>query len=268
MEGGGHMTAYDGRPEFRVPPQPEYQGQPGWEQSGGPPPPGWGQPGPEPQAWGQPGGEPPGWGQPGPEQPGWGPPTGEYPGWEQQPAWEQPEPPRAVRLLVPLAVGSMVAVILGVYSSVNDPTGIAVNVAGFSGPLQAKVWLATGSVGLAVVQLLSSFVMYDKVPGIPPPFWIGAVHRWSGRIAFALAIPVAIHCLYAIGFQLGSPRALIHSALGCLFFGAFVVKMLGLRKDGLPGWALPVLGGVVFTMLVGVWATSSLWYFTTFGFQR
>ncbi len=28
---------------------------------------------------------------------------------------------------------------------------------------------------------------------------------------------------------------------------------------------LPVLGGVVFTLLVGLWSTSSLWFFTTFG---
>lgn len=190
-------------------------------------------------------------------------PPQDYPGW--QPA---PPPPRAVHLLVPLIAGSMVAVILGVYSSLHEGTGIAVSVAGFSSALPAKAWLATGAVVFAVVQLLSSFVMYDKVPGIPPPLWIGTVHRWSGRIAFLLAIPVAIHCLYAIGFVVDSPRALVHSLLGCLFFGAFVVKMLGLRKEGLPGWALPLLGGLVFTMLVGLWLTSSLWYFTTFGIQR
>lgn len=191
-----------------------------------------------------------------------------YPGWEQyQP--EPPSPDRAGQLVVPLLIGSMVAVVLGVYSALHSPTGIAVNVAGFSGPLPAKAWLTTGAVTFAVVQLLSSFVMYGKVPGIPQaPGWIGGLHRWSGRVAFLLAIPVAIHCLYALGFVVDSPRALIHSLLGCLFFGTFVVKMLGLRKDGLPGWALPVLGGLAFTMLVGLWLTSSLWYFTTFGIQR
>jgi hypothetical protein len=53
--------------------------------------------------------------------------------------------------------------------------------------------------------------------------------------------------------------------LGCLFFGAFTVKMLGLRRDGLPNWALPVLGGTVFALLVGLWWTSALWFFTTIG---
>jgi hypothetical protein len=179
-------------------------------------------------------------------------------------------PPRPVWLLmlVPVLVGSLVAVSLGAYAAVHEPTGIAVNLAGFSGPLHAKVWVATGAVAFAVIQLLSAVVMYDKVPGVPPPVWIGGVHRWSGRIAFLLAIPVAIHCLYAVGFQVSQPRALAHSLLGCLFFGAFVVKMLGLRKDGLAGWVLPVLGGFVFTILVGLWLTSSLWFFTTFGVVR
>lgn len=167
-------------------------------------------------------------------------------------------------MVLPLLFGSLVAVSLGAYSALHEPTGIAVSVAGFSGPMHAKVWLATAAVTFAVVQLLSAAVMYTN----RAPSWIGGVHRWSGRIAFLLAIPVAIHCLYAVGFQVGQPRALAHSLLGCLFFGAFVVKMLGLRKDGLRGWVLPVLGGSVFTLLVGLWLSSSLWFFSTVGVVR
>lgn len=172
---------------------------------------------------------------------------------------------RAPVLLVPFLIGAVVAVILGGYANVHEPTGIAVNVAGFSGPLEAKVWLTSGAALFAVVQLGSALVMYGKIPGVGAPAWLGAVHRWSGRAAFLLAVPVAVHCLYAIGFQTATPRVLLHSVAGTLFFGAFTVKMLGLRRDGLPGWALPVLGGVVFTLLVGLWWTSSLWFFTTFG---
>lgn len=174
---------------------------------------------------------------------------------------------RAPLLLVPFLVGALVAVVLGVYGNVHEPTGIAVNVAGFSGPLEAKVWLTSAAALLALVQLVSALVMYGKVPGVEAPTWLGAVHRWSGRAAFLLAVPVAVHCLYAIGFQTATPRVLLHSLAGTLFFGAFTVKMLGLRHDGLPRWALPVLGGVVFTLLVGLWWTSSLWFFTTFGVE-
>lgn len=174
-------------------------------------------------------------------------------------------PGGASLLLVPLAIGSAVAITLGVYGGLHTPTGIAVNLAGFSGPLEAKVWLASAVLVLALVQVTSALVMYGRLPGITAPGWIGALHRWSGRAAFLLAIPVAVHCLYAIGFQTFTPRVVIHSLLGCVFFGAFTVKMLGLRRDGLPGWALPVLGGTVFAVLVGLWWTSSLWFFTTFG---
>jgi hypothetical protein len=170
-------------------------------------------------------------------------------------------------LVVPLLVGTVVAVVLGVYGGLHTPTGIAVNLAGFSGPLEAKVWVASAALLFALVQLGSALVMYGKVPGVASPSWIGGLHRWSGRAAFLLAVPVAVHCLYALGFQTFSTRVFVHSVLGCAFFGAFTVKMLGLRRDGLPSWALPVLGGTVFALLVGLWWTSSLWFFTTIGVQ-
>lgn len=175
-------------------------------------------------------------------------------------------PDRGTRLLlVPLLVGSAVAITLGVYGNVHTPTGIAVNVAGFSGPLEAKVWLTSGALLLALVQIASALAMYGRLPGLRAAAWTGALHRWSGRVAFLLAVPVAVHCLYAVGFQTLTPRVAVHSVLGTLFFGAFTVKMLGLRRDGLPGWALPALGGAVFTALVALWWTSSLWFFTTIG---
>lgn len=179
---------------------------------------------------------------------------------------QHPAPERAAHLLlVPLLVGSVVAVVFGVYGGLHEPTGIAVNLAGFSGPLEAKVWLASAALFFALVQVISALVMYGKLPGLTSPGWIGTLHRWSGRAAFLLAVPVAVHCLYALGFQTFSTRVFVHSLAGCLFFGAFTVKMLGLRRDGLPGWALPVLGGTVFALLVGLWWTSSLWFFTTIG---
>lgn len=209
--------------------------------------------------------QPPGW----PEPVGWQPEPAGWQGpaeWEDIPNWRER---RGWQLLVlPLLVGSLVAVSLGVYARMHEPSGIAVSVAGFSGPLQAKVWLATGAAAFGLLQVLSSLMMYGRFPSLGmPPGLTGGLHRWSGRIAFLLAVPVAIHCLYAVGFGVGSPRVLAHSLLGCLFFGVFVVKMLGLRKEGLPGWALPTLGGLAFTGLIGLWLTSSLWFFSTFGMQ-
>ncbi|SDU51757.1 DUF6529 family protein [Jiangella alkaliphila] len=181
-----------------------------------------------------------------------------------EPLFVEPER-RATLLLVPFLVGAAVAVVLGVYANVHEPTGIAVNVAGFSGPLEAKVWMTSAAALLAVVQVVSALAMYGRLGRFEPPSWIGALHRWSGRAAFLLTVPIAVHCLYALGYQTATPRVLVHSAAGTLFFGVFTVKMLGLRRDGLPGWALPLLGGAAFTLLVALWWTSSLWFFTTFG---
>jgi hypothetical protein len=168
-------------------------------------------------------------------------------------------------LAAPLIIGAAVSVALGTYGKLHHPTGIAVSVAGFSSPQTVKVWLATGAVVFAVAQLLSAVVMYGKAPGLSAPSWIGAAHRWSGRIAFLLSIPVAVHCLYALGFQAFDARVLAHSLIGCVFFGAFTMKMLLLTKRGLAGWVLPLAGGLIFAMLVGLWLTAALWFFTTTG---
>ena len=171
-------------------------------------------------------------------------------------------------LIVPSLIGALVALALGIYGRVHSPTGIAINIAGFSSPGTVKSWLATGATVFAIVQVGSALVMYGKIPRVTAPEWIGGLHKWSGRIAFLLAVPVAIHCLYALGFQQYSTRVLIHSVFGCLFFGAFTVKMLILPKRGLPGWVLPVVGALVFTLLVVIWLTSAYWFFSTFGIKR
>ena len=189
------------------------------------------------------------------------------------PGTSAPLPPQraasgAAKLVVPTVIGGLVALTLGIYGRLHSPTGIAVNIAGFSSPGSVKSWLATGATVGALIQVGSALVLYGKVPRVTAPSWIGGLHRWSGRTAFLLAVPVAVHCLYALGFQGYSTRVLIHSLLGCAFFGAFTVKMLILPKKGLPGWVLPFWGAVVFTALVLIWLTSAYWFFSTFGVHR
>lgn len=172
--------------------------------------------------------------------------------------------PGAAGLLVPVLVGSGVAVVLGLYGRLHAPTGWAINLAGFSGPGYVKAWLATVAVVLAVVQLLTATDMWGRFGRSAPP-WAAPVHRWSGRLAVLVTVPAVVHCLYAFGFAYDSPRTLVHSLVGCVFYGAFVAKMLSLTRRGLPAWTLPVLGGVVFTGLAVLWLTSALWLFTTRG---
>jgi hypothetical protein len=54
--------------------------------------------------------------------------------------------------------------------------------------------------------------------------------------------------------------------LGCVFYGVFTVKVLCVRSHRMPGWSLPVVGGLTFAVLAGLWATSALWFFTNVGF--
>lgn len=166
-------------------------------------------------------------------------------------------------LVVAFGVGSLISVGLGAYGSLHEPTFFALNVAGFSSGIAAKAWLATGAFVLAVVQLVSALIMYGRIP-VEAPSWIGGLHRWSGRAAVLLTVPVAVHCLYALGFQAGEPRVLVHSLFGCFFYGAFAAKMLVLRADT-PKWTLPVLGGAVFSALTALWLTASVWFFATSG---
>jgi hypothetical protein len=198
--------------------------------------------------------------------------TSQQPPAFPQPVFPQPEPEHApvsrsglIGLLVIIAVGTLVSVGLGVYGRVHEPTFFAINLAGFSNGVAAKAWLATAAFLLALVQLGSALVMYGRFPSVSAPSWIGGLHRWSGRVAVLLTVPVAVHCLYALGFQTGSARVLVHSLFGCFFYGAFVAKMLVLNRSDAPKWSLPVLGGAVFTGLVTLWLTSSAWFFATSG---
>lgn len=180
-----------------------------------------------------------------------------------------PSRPRASgrgRPAVALLLGALVATSLGVYGNVHDPTGRSLVTLFFTATINLKVWLATLAVCLAIFQVLTAAKFYGRLGAGHGPPWLGRVHRASGSLAFLVTIPVAYHCLWALGFQAGETRVLAHGLLGCTFFGALAAKVLLVRSRGLPGWALPVAGGVVFTALVGIWLTSSLWYFTTIKF--
>ncbi|MFI7342668.1 DUF6529 family protein [Streptomyces sp. NPDC050085] len=170
--------------------------------------------------------------------------------------------PGPARYLVPALVAAAVAVALGAYGKVHDPEGTAFNLAGFSSTSAVKAWLATVAFAFGVVQVVSAFMVYGKLRG---PSWAPVLHRWSGRIAFLVAVPVAVHCLYALGYQTYSTRVMWHSFFGCFFFGAFSAKMLLLRTERLPGWLLPVVGGLAFAVLTLLWLTSALWFFRTVG---
>ena len=166
-------------------------------------------------------------------------------------------------LLMSMAIGAMVAVGIGAYGAVHPPGNVAINVAGFSSFLSVKSWLGTVALVLAIVQVITALMIYGKIQANSRT--AAFLHRWSGRAAVVASIPVAAHCLYIAGFNATDARVLVHSVAGAFFYGVFAMKMLLLSTDESPGWALPVAGSAAFAALVALWATSSLWFFTTFG---
>jgi hypothetical protein len=165
-----------------------------------------------------------------------------------------------------LLAGGLVALALGVYAKAHSPAGRPLFTLGFSGMLQMKSWLTTATAVLIVVQLATALWMWGRLPGVHAiPAFVAPVHRWSGTTAFVVSLPVAVHCMWALGFGTGSTRVLLHGIVGCAFYGAYAAKMLGLRLDGLPARTLPVVGGVVVACVVLLWLTAALWFFTRSG---
>lgn len=171
------------------------------------------------------------------------------------------------RLAMLILVGSAVALSLGVYGNVHDPTGRSLITLFFSATINLKVWLATIAIALAGFQLVSALRIYGRIGSETVPSWLGGAHRISGTAAFWISIPVAYHCLWALGFTADAGfRVLAHSILGCFFYGAFAAKVIAVRSKDLAAWVLPTVGGLVFASLTLIWFTSSFWFFTSVEF--
>jgi len=132
----------------------------------------------------------------------------------------------------------------------------------FRDVLHMKAWLVTAVVVLACGQLLTAARIYELLRFPPKGRLYQVVHRWSGRTAILMTLPVAYHCIFLLGFSANSPRVLIHSLLGSALYGAVVVKVLVVRAGSrFAAWVLPVAGGLLFSILLGLWLTSALVFF-------
>ena len=165
-------------------------------------------------------------------------------------------------LLVPVAGFAVVSLLAGFLANAElDASGGYFDLF-FKDTIHLKVWLATAAAALALVQLFTAAWIFRKLTWRRPD-WIPGLHRWTGRLAFLLTLPVAYHCILLLGFQSGDDRVLAHSLLGCAFYGAFTAKVLVVRLHRYPRWVLPTAGGLLFAVLIAVWYTSALWFFRT-----
>jgi len=185
---------------------------------------------------------------------------------------ETAQPKNMAVPLTAFAAGAVVAVLVGVFGRVHDPSLDGTTTLGFDTVLAMKVVVATVVAVLAVLQLVGALWMYGKL-GISAPSWLGRAHRASGVVALGLALFVAYHCLFALGLEYGhlhsgekvSVRTVVHGVLGCAVIGAMVVKVVAVRSSRAPGWFLPVAGGLLFTLLILAVLTSALWYLSAKG---
>lgn len=182
-------------------------------------------------------------------------------------------PPRSMAVpLTGFAAGAVVALLVGLFAKLHDPSTAGTSTFGFPTLIEMKVALSLVIGVLAVLQLVGALWIYGKL-GIRPPSRLGTVHRISGAITVVLILVVAYHCLWVLGLQTGSyasgqpvaTRTVVHGILGCAVVGALVVKLVAVRSRRAPGWFLPVAGGLLFALLIGVVMTSAVWYVSSTG---
>ena len=169
----------------------------------------------------------------------------------------------AARVAISTLVGVALAVVLYVIGRVHTPD-YTIGLFGRTGlaAISLKSLLATVAAALAVVQVVLALWIYGKLPGAgSAPRTVGLTHRTVGAVLVVVTLPVAIHCLLAYGVQLSSLRVAVHSIAGCFFYGAVLAKVLFVHNKRLPGWVLPLAGGLLAVTVVLLWYTSALWYY-------
>lgn len=174
-----------------------------------------------------------------------------------------------VRVTAALAAGALVTASLGLLERhmYTSPHQIPYFHLFFSSTIYMKAWIASAIVVLTAGQLVWAAGMYGIFGLTPRTRVYEVVHRWSGRLAMALTLPVAFNCLFELGISPIDTRILLHATLGAFVYGVFVAKFLLIRVERAPGWLLPILGSALFATILGLWLTSAYWWFHLYGWR-
>lgn len=165
---------------------------------------------------------------------------------------------RPVALALPFAVGAATALSLGIYAAAHEPTGRDFVVTGFASVAGWKSAFASVTMALVIVQVSLGLRLTGRVgPRVAPPPWAHDLHRLVGTVAFGISIPVAFHCIWAVGYQSSDSRLAVHSLFGCVAYGSYVAKIMTARTADRPQWALPAAGSLLGIMMLTVWWSSA-----------
>jgi hypothetical protein len=175
--------------------------------------------------------------------------------------------PVRIRLAAALALGALVAEAVGLLERymVATPHPVPDVHLFFSDTFYMKAWLASAALALACGQLVTAAGMFGLFHLSTHSRLYSFMHRWSGRIAITLTLPVAFNCLFDLGLNPPDTRIMIHATLGAFIYGVFVAKVLLVRQRRAPGWLLALAGSALFTIILGLWLTSAYWLFALYG---
>lgn len=120
-----------------------------------------------------------------------------------------------------------------------------------------KVVLATVVFGLAGLQVALASRFFGLVTFPPVSGGTAArLHRYSGRLAIALALLVGFSCVVGPAGPTSPTRVLLHSIFGILLFLVLAAKFAVLRVLRKGDRLLPLIGSVLFLTFGAIWATS------------
>jgi hypothetical protein len=163
---------------------------------------------------------------------------------------------RPAALVVPLGLGALTSLALGLYAGLHEPTGRGYVFVDADGVDDVKWALTAVVVSLVVVQVVLGALLAR--PGGGDGRTTAEVHRLVGTLAFACSIPVAFHCLWSLGYRGDDLRVAAHSVLGCVAYGCFVAKVIAVRRREAPMVVLAALGSVLGVVLVAIAATGGV----------
>lgn len=117
-----------------------------------------------------------------------------------------------------------------------------------------KAVLTTIALVLAANQLFLIAVGYGKLrlPGLSAAV-ASRTHRRFGDVIIVLVLVTGAMC--AIVYGIDEDDMVTHGVAGAVLAGVFAVKV-GIVRLGGPGWAFPLLGLTLATLLAVTWATS------------